>query len=226
MTFVQTTVSADLQLVMVLSFDRHAPRRRIADLIDRLVAQPQVIQLAELEGSADLMIEAVLPNLAAYHDFVANHIDGFRRIINKSDTNFICRRHAGDQTQDDIIWAQGRRGIRPISLSRVDGVIAEGDYVRLLSDGESVMFHSTLQSIIDRLPQPDYVQIHRSTVVRRSSIRRVMRCGRRWQVELPDRSTHLIAKARVAELTGSISPGQPMPLLSSSSNPVPIDDPV
>nr|WP_294851698.1 LytTR family transcriptional regulator DNA-binding domain-containing protein [uncultured Sphingomonas sp.] len=226
MTLIQTTASSDLQLVMVLSFDRHAPRWRIAEFIDRLIGQPQVVQLSELEGSADLLVEASLPNLAAYHDFVAGHIDVFRRFIAKSDTHFICRRHASKAAEQDVIWAQGRHGIRPIDLSSIHGLVAEGDYVRLLVDGDNVLLHSTLQALMTRLPDTEFVQIHRSTVVRRASIRRVLRSGRRWHVELPDHSTHPIAKARVAELSRAIEDGRSGRLLISSSNLVPLTNPV
>lgn len=219
-------VSTDLHMVMVITFDHHAPRQRISDFVDQLVAVPQVSAISELEGTADFLLEAAMPNLCSYHDFVANNIDGWRRYISRLETYFVCRRHARHDPDDDVVWAQGRRGMRPVSLSRVDCVMAEGDYVRMLVDGENVMLHATLQSIADRLPPSDYVQIHRSTVVRRASIRRLVRCGRRWQVELPDRSTHFIAKARVAELSDEIESGRNNRYLSHSSIPVPVDEPV
>lgn len=214
---VRTIATTDLQMVMVLSFDRHAPRQHVAGLIDRLIALPEVTDLAELEGAADLMIQAVLPNLAAYRDFIATYVDPARRFISRADTNFICRRYSSSAIDDDVVWAQGRRGMRPISLARIDCLTAEGDYVRILSDGEAALLHSTLQSLIERLPPDQFVQIHRGTVVRRSSVRRLIRSGRRWQVELPDRSTHLIAKSRVAEFEEAIESGRASRLLFDSS---------
>lgn len=215
--------SADVQMVMLITFDRHAPRDRISEFVAQLMATQQVSSLSELEGSADILLEAALPNLCAYHDFVAASIDSWRRYISKLETYFVCRRHLCEAPDEDVVWVQGRRGTRPINLSRVDCIMAEGDYVRLLVDGENVMLHSTLQSVAERLPASDFVQIHRSTVVRRASIRRLVRSGRRWQVELPDHSTHFIAKARVAELSDAIDSGRRNYVLSDSSNMVPLN---
>lgn len=223
---IQNNVSADLQMVMIITLDQHAPRQRVATYVEKLVGASEVSALSELEGSADLMLEAVLPSLCAYHDFVATYIDTWRRFISKLETYFVCRRHVRETPDNDVIWAQGRGGVRPISLGRVDCVTAEGDYVRLMVDGDAVMVHATLQSIGDRLPASDFVQIHRSTIVRRASIRRLVRCGRRWQVEMPDHSTHYIAKARVAELSGEIESGRNNRMVSGSSIPVPVSEPV
>ena len=192
---------ADVAVVVSFTFERQARLELLDGFKHLLLETPEIERCLELEGTRDFMIEAHLPNLAAFHDFVAKKIDPNRRLISHFEVSFVARCFAKREDAGNDIWASDRHGTRRVELERADCFTAEGDYVRVTTQGDSILVHATLQSIRERLPSPAFVQIHRSTIVQLDSIDRVIKEGRRWMVELRDGSTHVIAKGRNAEIS-------------------------
>lgn len=216
---------ADLGVLVSFTFERQARSDSIEDFRQRLLDAQEVERCVELEGAFDFMIEAHLENLAAFHDFVAQKIDPHRRLISHFEVGFVARSFTKEQTPGNEFWMTDRHGSRRIELDRADCFTAEGDYVRVRIQGDSLLIHATLQSIRERLPDPEFLQIHRSTIVRLDSVVRLVRQGHRWLVELRDGSQHLVAKGRNMEISRMMEQrSQRGPSRSSSA--LPFDGPV
>ena len=68
---------------------------------------------------------------------------------------------------EDHIWVPVRADLRRVSLTAIERVTAERDYVRLEIDGRSHLLRATMDEIIVKLDPAAFLRIHRSTIVRR-----------------------------------------------------------
>ncbi len=57
-----------------------------------------------------------------------------------------------------------------VPTGAINWVAAENYYARLYTDAESYLLREPLKVLLDRLPQDEFIQIHRSTLVKRSFI--------------------------------------------------------
>lgn len=222
---VRTVTPSQLDVIVSFTFERQAKLTAVDEFKRRLMTIAQVRHCAELEGPSDFLIEAELPNLAAYHDLVATVIDPARRLISRFETNFVSRHIVCDDDEVRQVWAQTNGGMRRVDLDRAQWIASEGDYVRVSIDGDSVLVHATQHSVRERLAGLPFVQIHRSTLVNLHAVRRVYNEGRRWFVELADASIHRIAKGRAHEVSRHLE-GRHDPQAAISSMTDPADSPV
>lgn len=207
----------DVEVVISFTFERQAKPPLVDGFKLRLFENPDALRCMELEGARDFMAELRLPNLPAFHDFVTHTIDPHKRLISHFEVNFVARHFVRESVDVNAIWTTDRNGSRRVDLDRADWVSAEGDYVRVSTNGESVLVHATLSSIRDRLSLPPFVQIHRSTLVQIGTVARVVRRGRRWLVEMTDGATHPIAKGRSGEILRLLEQASPTSLSHSST---------
>ena len=71
---------------------------------------------------------------------------------------------------EDVITV--RQGYNNVLLQpeNIQWVSAEDYYARLHTDSKSYLIREPLKVLLDRLPEGDFIQIHRSTIVRRTFI--------------------------------------------------------
>lgn len=82
-----------------------------------------------------------------------------------------------------------------VDLSDVEWMTGAGDYVRLHTEDKSHLVRETFRDLEARLDD-DFVRIHRSTIVRVSSIRQILRRPNgRWEVELPDGTRRAVSRS-------------------------------
>ena len=75
-----------------------------------------------------------------------------------------CTAHAND------IWIPHRGELIRVSLTSIDRVSAERDYVRLHMPSRSYLLHGTLTGLERRLESANFVRLHRSELVRRDAV--------------------------------------------------------
>jgi DNA-binding LytR/AlgR family response regulator len=75
------------------------------------------------------------------------------------------------------LWVQRRLGYVRVSVAAIEWVRSERDYVRLHTDSAGFLMRMTLGDLYDRLDQAVFLRVHRSYVVRQSSIVEVRRAG-------------------------------------------------
>lgn len=84
-------------------------------------------------------------------------------------------RHALQQTESagSDFWVRSRGDYRRLSLQNITHIVAERDYVRIFSDGESHLHQESLTSLEQRLPPKAFLRVHRSAIIRRDAIVRL-----------------------------------------------------
>lgn len=83
------------------------------------------------------------------------------------------------QKLTEEIWAERRGAFVRVPLDLVEWAESERDYVRLHEPGGSYLLRGTLGQMRDRLGADDFLQIRRSTLVRKSRIVAIRRVGSR-----------------------------------------------
>src|SRR5206468_1509509 len=76
---------------------------------------------------------------------------------------------------EDAVWVPENGGFKRIDSALIDKVTAEGDYVRIHSNGDSWMLHETMKSVSRRLRSSHFIRIHPSSIVRFQFIDLVVR---------------------------------------------------
>jgi two-component system response regulator AlgR len=81
----------------------------------------------------------------------------------------------------------------------VDKIVAEGDYARVHSGADSWLVHATMHALLERLSSKQFIQLHRSIIVRRDFIERLVHEGRHWIARLRDGTSERVAKSHAVE---------------------------
>lgn len=109
-----------------------------------------------------------------------------REAVERAIANLV---RAGTGSQPDglqRLWVQDGNGSLQLTVSEIEWVEAERDYMRLYLPGRSYLLHQSMRSLERRLPSSLFVRVHRSAMVRRDCIAEVRRKGRRRFVILRD----------------------------------------
>ena len=96
-------------------------------------------------------------------------------------------REAGESEWLQELWVPHRSELLRIEVSQVSRIDAERDYVRLHVSERTYLLLQTIAGLEKRLDPAEFIRIHRSTILRRDSIRGLRHDGLGvWSVELED----------------------------------------
>lgn len=73
------------------------------------------------------------------------------------------------------LWVKTRGGLVRVFLADVKVITADGDYAKLDGETFSYLVNETIASLSERLDPNVFIRIHRSTIVKRNSIKRIAR---------------------------------------------------
>lgn len=201
----------DVRIIVCLAFHRHARPKDIGDLKNSLTVCAECMQTLEVTGTFDFMVELSVDDFRAYDLWQKRFADPFAELVDRYEVNIVCNRFVRQPTEEDALWVPSQCGLERVDCSTLNKVTAEGDYVRLHSDGHSWMLHATMRSLMERLDPWEFIQIHRSTIVRRDFIERLVHEGRHWIAKLEDGTVSRIAKSHVAPTIDALRTASPMP---------------
>lgn len=74
-----------------------------------------------------------------------------------------------DEAVEDLYVSIERRLVK-IDIPSINLVQAKGDYILLKTDSNNYMVHSTLKKLEDKLPQDDFLKVHRSYIINTKKI--------------------------------------------------------
>ena len=94
-------------------------------------------------------------------------ISASRRLQELSDEDLDPKSDPSDATR---LAVRDGREIELVTISEIDWVDAAGDYMCLHVGGKTHIMRSTMKELSERLPSPDFVRIHRSTIVNLSRV--------------------------------------------------------
>src|SRR4051812_34083673 len=133
----------DLRIILCLKFDRRADGAKIEAFKTALAASPSTVQSVEITGSFDFMLDLTMKDMAAYTDWLSTMADVLAELVARYEVNFASRRFVRQQASE-ALWVPSAEGMQRIDRSLIDKVTAEGDYVRIHSQGATWLMHTTL----------------------------------------------------------------------------------
>jgi DNA-binding LytR/AlgR family response regulator len=183
-----------------------------------LASMPCVVNSLELSGTYDMIVEASLPEIGAYHDLMQELADPLAQVVARYETNFVCKRYVVRNSKiERAVWVPCHEGHRRIDCSKIDKIVAEGDYMRVFVGDNRWLLHTTMKEITKKLDPAEFATLHRSLIVRTSFIERLIHQGRNWSARLNDGTVNKIARSHISEVLRVIKVDSSKPLPVSST---------
>lgn len=145
--------------IFVTAFDHQAQRAFDAHAIDYVTKplEPARLQVAVARACARLRASSSEERVGELQEMVRSLRDALRQT----------------ESAGPDFWVRSRGDYRRLSLQDVTHIVAERDYVRIFSDGESHLHQESLISLEKRLPPKLFIRVHRGAIIRRDAIVRL-----------------------------------------------------
>lgn len=116
------------------------------------------------------------------------------------------------QEPEPVFWVRQRHGQLRVPAAEVTAIMAERDYVRLVTDRGSHLLSESLSGLEKRFADGTFLRIHRSAMVRRAAIR-ALRPGALGDLEvlLTDGSVHRVGRTYRRAVRASVLDQGPSP---------------
>lgn len=136
-------------------------------------------------------------------DYVLKPVTGDR--LGRAVERALSRRSSGAAREAGAwlteMWVPHRSELLRIEVAQVSRIDAERDYVRLHVGDRSYLLLQTIASLEQRLDPAEFIRIHRSTILRRDSIRGLRHDGLGvWSAELEDGEALRIGRTYLAQV--------------------------
>lgn len=116
--------------------------------------------------------------------------------------------HADRRSWAREFWVPNRGELARVDVADIDRIEAERDYMRLHAGTRSWLIHETIANLEARLDPAEFLRIHRSSIVRRSAIRRLAHDGQgNWSVDLEGGQRLRIGRTYLASVRARIAGG-------------------
>lgn len=137
------------------------------DLLDDLQLKPQIIFIT---GKTKYAFKAFDYDAV---DYLRKPItkERFLSAVHKAITNFKLKNEEGFD-DEDFIFVKSNLKKRKVFLNELKYIEALGDYVKLVTDHESLVVLSTMKSFAKLLPNERFMRIHKSYIVNLDKIER------------------------------------------------------
>lgn len=197
-TLVDTIDCDDLRVILCIEFEPGAAHQEVAALKSALIDSPHALHSVESVGSFDFLVELAPRDMPSFDEWRKRYWPKLSKVVARCETSFLCKRHVRRREIDRALWVRSGDGLKRVDLAAVDKIIADGDYVQVFGNGQKWLLHSTMHKLRSEL-NPDFIQLHRSLIVRRGFIDRITHHGRFWTAHLRDGSLERISKSHVTE---------------------------
>ena len=207
----------DLTVVVCLAFDRRADVDGLRQFKACIFQCPFVETAMEVSGTYDLIVEARLSSFEQYTDQMERILPQLREFTTRVEANFVGRKVDGRHSNGKALWLPVPNGRKRVSANLVDKIVAQGDYMKVHVGDWSCLVHDTIKRLSEELDPEQFIQLHRSVVVRCDFIERLIHQDRRWIAKLRDGTQQRVAKSHVADVlslmgTDSATPGAASPI--------------
>lgn len=137
------------------------------DLLDDLQQKPQIIFIT---GKTKYAFKAFDYDAV---DYLRKPItkERFLNAVHKAITNYKLKNDDGFD-DEDFIFVKSNLKKRKVFLNELRYIEALGDYVKLITDHESLVVLSTMKSFAALLPQDRFMRIHKSYIVNLEKVER------------------------------------------------------
>lgn len=149
--------------IALLFLDIHMPQINGIDWWKSLHHPPEVIFIT---AYSEYAVEGFTLNAIDYL-LKPFSFDRFLQAVNK----FIVSKKSKDNVIDhDAILVKSDKKIYPVKYSDITFIEANGDYLKLFRGNDCLLLHETLKKFQEKLPQGQFLQVHRSFIVNTQKI--------------------------------------------------------
>lgn len=203
---------ADLSVIVCVALDHRADTDGLRNFKKCIAECDMVEEVMECSGAFDLIVQVGCESFADYTARLDGIADKIRLYVSRMEANFVSKAvHCGGSSGDTrVMWVPCEGGKKRIDVSKIDKVIAEGDYMDVHVGTWHCLVHGTMRHFQESLGD-SFILLHRSALVRANFIERALHSDRHWTVRLFDGTYQRVAKSHVAEVIRLIS-------LDSSNN--------
>ena len=221
MSYVDSVDSDDLRIILCLEFEQHAPPAEVSALKAALIDCPNTLHSIESTGAYHFLVEVAPPDMAWWNKWLKTLASPFAKLVGRAETSFVCKRFIRREKGERPLWVPTANGLMRIEHSAVDKIVANGDYVQIVSNGQQWLMHATMHALRGVLSSRQFVQLHRSMIVRCGFIDRLSHAGRQWTAQLNDGTSERVARTHVTEVLEATHLATAIP---ESSNVVQLDE--
>ena len=170
------------QHIDLVFLDIEMPRVSGFDLLDNMTQKPQIIFVT---GKTKYAFKAFDYDAI---DYLRKPIakDRFFNAVHKAIVNYKLRNEEGFD-DEDFIFVKSNLKKRKVFLSELNYIEALGDYVKLVTQYDSLVVLSTMKAFEQLLPQDRFLRIHKSYIVNLDKVQRY----NSKQIELENQSLPL-----------------------------------
>ncbi len=163
----------DLTVVVCVAFDHRAPVKGLRAFKKCVLACEYVETALEVSGSFDLIVQGKIASLSEFTEQMERIAPQISAFVSRMETNFVARK-TERYVVNQMMWLLCRNGRRKVAVSTINKIEAEGDYMRVFVGDWDCLLHDTVRSLMARLPKDQFLQIHRSVIVRVDFIERLL----------------------------------------------------
>ncbi|WP_341200439.1 LytTR family DNA-binding domain-containing protein [Croceibacter atlanticus] len=157
----------------LIFLDIHMPDFTGFDFIQTLRKHPKIILTTSDKNFA---IEAFEYDCIVDYLVKPLTLERFKKAINKAEMFNLdieqpeVTSPQTNQAQDKELFVNIDRRLIKIDISSIKLIQAKGDYILIKTDTKNFTVHSTLKKIVNKLPETQFLKVHRSYVINISKI--------------------------------------------------------
>jgi hypothetical protein len=190
----------ELTVIVCLAFDHRASVDGLREFKSCIFQCPFVETAMEVSGTYDLIVQARLSCFEHYTQEMERVSHQLQEFTTRIEANFVGRKVDRRHSNGKALWLPVPNGRRQVSANLVDKIVAQGDYMKVHVGDWSCMLHDTIKRLCEDLDPEQFIQLHRSVVVRCDFIERLIHQDRKWIAKLRDGTQQRVAKSHVADV--------------------------
>jgi hypothetical protein len=198
-TYVHSSDCDELRIILCLEFDPQAEPERVAELKSAVIESPNTLHSVEVTGDFDFMTEIAAGDLGWFNRWWKSLAKLVAAVVSRCEKSFICKRFIRRPKDEQALWVRRGDELKRLDHALIDKIVADGDYARVYSQGQSWLLHATMHSLFERLNGRHFVQLHRSVIVRSGFIDRLVHENDHWIAFLRDGTPERVARSHAAE---------------------------
>lgn len=209
---------AAMRVILCLRFDHGAAFDEVMRFKRQMIDSAEVLHAIESDGDFDFIVELEVSDFGELQSVLSRLGSAYDRLVHSHKASVVCRRHVPLASHAERwLWVTCGDQRRRIDIDRVDRIVAEGDYVRLHCGPDSFLLHATMNAIEGSLASHQFVRIHRSAILRRSLVERLVHRDHYWVACLVDGSEYRISRSHLADTLAAFNNDWTTALVDSAS---------
>lgn len=203
MTSTLAVIDEGLLVLLCFALDHRADPAELTKFKNKMTAMAEVSM--EAEGAFDFIVQLRVPSLLDFSESLKSMAADLRQFVAHYETSFVCKRFVRPPDGEECLWVPCIDGHQRVEFASIIKVKAERDYMRVHTRDASWLLHTTIHKMHQVLDGWGFLHIHRSTIVNRQHVERILHHHRHWEVVLSDGSVEPVSKSHAADTVRALA---------------------